>query len=237
PVWIIRKAEIPYEELDYKTKRITTKRIGLDDPYPSLPEDPYPYLPIPDPDPNPDPEPPTGRQINRIKLGHIQFGKQYDGLFDGGPDFKFYLIRGNIDLDKKDGQSDFGLQSAYLRRGDKWDWVKYYTELDDDWDVNELDRGFGLIEVDNEGTEFTFKYAPTIEVEIFGQKVKQALPSIEIKHKNEEVGGWLMTGSFDRQIFFYNNKKNKGFGTYDGFRVFKTDKVKFTLPHETYYIQ
>jgi hypothetical protein len=225
PVWIIRKAEVPYEKLDQKSKRITLKRLDPGDPIPD---------PIPDPDP--DPVPPTGREINRILLGHIQFGRQYDGFFDGGPEFKFFFIRGNINIDKTDGQSDYGLQAANLRRGDKWEWVRYYTELDDDWSVNESDRGFGLSEIDNGGTKYTFGFAPSIEIEILDQKITKALPSIEIEHTTEEIGGWLMTASFDREIFFYNNKKNMGAGLYDGFRVFKADKVKFTLPHQTYYI-
>ena len=168
----------------------------------------------------------TAISVNQLSVGWVRCTKQYDGLFGGGPDFRFCVIGGKItSLSEAEGFEN--ILNINLSRRDvrKKNWKRYYYELDDDWISPEDSRKFGLIDFDKNKTKHELKFSAKVKI---GDNVEAAA---EYKVTIESKEGWIKTDTYgSRTTFAAFNRRDMGHGTRDSYRVYKSGSVSWTLP-------
>ncbi len=174
-------------------------------------------------------EPNSKSDIYQLAVGYVKATKQYDGLFEGGSEFKFCLLGGNITMTSAESFSNIVTINLTRKNIRKKQWVRFYCELDDDWkktnDDNEGARKFGIIEYDKRTTDYTLSLKP--EVVVDGSPVSVENISITIK-SNE---GWIKTDTYsDRDNFYRLTSQDMGNGVKDGYRIYASGGLYWTLP-------
>ena len=179
----------------------------------------------------PEPTTTTNGTIHQMRVGWVMSTEQYDGIFSGGPDFKFCILGGTIT--STSATTFTGLQTCKLTR---WHvrnhtWVNFQYELDDDWYVStdgttdEGSRQFGLIEEDKTKSVFTLSFEPKVKID----KIEVSAGKVELKIESQE--GWIKLDNYlSRDNFIRFNKTDMGQGLKDGYRIFAAGNVYWTLP-------
>ena len=172
---------------------------------------------------------PNGRSAistHQLSVGWMKSTVQHDGLFAGGPDFKFAIIGGAVtSLNEATGFSNITSVNLSRRAVRKKQWKKFYYELDDDWVSPEDSRHFGLIEYDKRKKKRELKFSAKVKI---GKLVETAA---EHKVTIEAEESWIKTDVYaSRTKFKASNRTNYGHGTKDGYRVYKNGDVSWTLP-------
>ncbi|TAK40487.1 MAG: hypothetical protein EPO28_10100 [Saprospiraceae bacterium] len=166
-----------------------------------------------------------------VDVQKIKFFKQYDGIFGGGPEFRW--VRGNIILNA-DGTQVTGVVPAFskanLRRRDKYDWKTTSQPIwDTNWEVETDDQFVGLYEEDGGNQTHTVTIGGTIKIKLFGQEESTTIGySGQFKSKDEVI----YNVQYDRCWYFETSDDNTPFENYQGWNVRGvTGEVKWTMPY------
>ena len=168
-------------------------------------------------------------QIHQFSIGWVRATVQYDNIFNGGSEFEFTIIKGEL-MPMNTAKADKSSVTVHLSRRDirRETWRRFYYQLDDDWKVGpenkELGRRFGLLEKDDKTTR-ELKFEPKVVI----KGVTVSLGSYTVKTESRE--GWIKTDIFEcRDMMMRHQLTDMGPGLKDGFRVHGAGGVYWTMP-------
>ncbi len=165
----------------------------------------------------------------QVDIGKVKFFKHYDGLFRGGPEFRF--VRGNITLNAN-GNQITGVVPVFtpvnLKRSDKNKWKTPNGLWDTRWEAANTDQFIALFEDDAwTNTQFTF-----------GATVTLLVPPLTIaenanfQHTFQSKDDVIYNQQYDRCWYFVTSPLSTPFENVDGWNVRgTTGAVKWTMPY------
>jgi hypothetical protein len=165
-----------------------------------------------------------------VFIGEIKFFKDYDGLFSGGPEFRFF--KGSVAIDAQ-GQVSGSMPDQFmieLRRGDKYSWANCGNYWDTQWATSKEAQPIAVIEEDPGGSQNqsiggTIKYTSTNPA---GVETTQTI-NVQTMVRSEDQVIYVQT--YDRCWYYTTAQGSTPFENRNGWNVHgATGQVKWTMP-------
>lgn len=165
-----------------------------------------------------------------VSIGEVKFFTQYDGLFNGGPEFRFF--NGSITIDGQ-GQISGAMPDQFLfglSRGSIYSWVGCGDLWDSQWEAAKEAQPIAVVEEDARqsltqsigGTvKFTLKDA--------GIETTQTIGVQNVVHEDDDV---IYVSTYDRCWYYSTAHGSFPFENRNGWNVHgATGQVKWTMPY------
>jgi hypothetical protein len=218
PVWIINQNENDYKNLpDFANNEFTKFGVTYAMPQKIINNNIKTKSEYPLNSPN---------YVYNIQIGKIMCTTQWDTWVAGGSEFRFRMV-GAYDSGEAGVLGDFstGVVSYDLTRRDiNYSHIKdVYALINMDWEPDETFNGFALWEEDGGANNQTVS---------FNIGYKGATVSSSFKIGN--VDDLVYQIGMERVDFFSTNEYDMGNGTWDGFRIYSSGGVYWSMPWQIY---
>jgi hypothetical protein len=166
----------------------------------------------------------------QVNIGKVKFFQQYDGLFQGGPEFRW--VRGNLSLDGNGQVTGVvpAFAKANLRRKDKYDWKNANQPIwDTNWKNLKEDQFVALYEEDDfQDDKVTVSGTVSYKTDPNTTTSTTYSYTGEFKSKDDVV----YNVQYDRCWYFETSDDNTPFENYQGWNVRGSQgEVKWTMPY------
>lgn len=179
-----------------------------------------------------------GGSLNKVWLGWVRCGKQYDRLISfsgngGGSELKAMRINGYLKTDNQqittyeDNLTSIGQRGEISRKQIKnRDWIRVYGFFDTDWETDNKEQALAIFEED---TQSEGKVEGSLTTKASSLEVKPFSFSVTVKTQDEIP----VIFTVDRTFLFNDGRNNQRHGFQDSWPIYDGDgPVSYTLPFE-----
>lgn len=168
-----------------------------------------------------------------VFIGEIKYFKDYDGLFGGGPEFRFF--GGTVTIDGQ-GQVSGAMPSQFeinVRRSHRYSWANCGNYWDTQWAFSKEEQPIAVIE-ENTGGSLTQSIGGNVKVTIpnpgGGGGETTHTVSVQTMVRSEDEVIYVQT--YDRCWYYTTAQGSTPFENRNGWNVHgATGQVKWTMPY------
>ena len=159
-----------------------------------------------------------------VKVGWLRSENMFGGIFKGGPKLRFVRAEGFVDPNATAAQARFSETGFDLTRRDvrrmTWNQVDLLWDLD--WNETEAEQAITVYEWDRKGSQ---KWTGSVKAKVGAVEL-----SVGFERNFQSENTSIYVQQLPRTSFFAANVVDIGHGLRDGFTVYQSRNVFFTMP-------